>query len=38
MTMAVHYMKDSWNLIHPEDPSWEDDVSNRSKRVAYWRV
>ena len=38
MTMAVHYMKDSWNLIHPEDPSWEDDVSNKSKRVAYWRV
>ena len=38
MTMAVHYMKDSWNLIHPEDPSWEDDQSKRNKRVAYWRV
>ena len=38
MTMAVHYMKDSWNLTHPEDPSWEDDGSKRDKRVAYWRV
>ena len=39
MTMAIHYMKDSWNLIHPEDPSWEDDVNHRRvKRVAYWRT
>ena len=38
MTMAVHYMKDSWNLTHPEDPSWEDDGSKKDKRVAYWRV
>jgi hypothetical protein len=28
MTMAIHYMKDSWNLIHPEDPNWEDDVNH----------
>jgi len=39
MTMAIHYMKDSWNLIHPEDPDWEDDVNyRRQKRVAYWRT
>jgi predicted phage terminase large subunit-like protein len=39
MTMAIHYMKDSWNLIHPEDPNWEDDVNpRRQKRVAYWRT
>ena len=38
MTMAVHYMKDSWNLTHPEDPSWEDEESKKDKRVAYWRV
>jgi len=37
MTMAIHYMKDSWNLIHPEDPSWEDEPRTR-KRVAYWRT
>jgi predicted phage terminase large subunit-like protein len=38
LSMAVHYMKDSWNLTHPEDPSWEDAESKRNKRVAYWRV
>jgi predicted phage terminase large subunit-like protein len=39
MTMAIHYMKDSWNLLHPEDPNWEDDVNPRKqKRVAYWRT
>ena len=39
MTMAIHYMKDSWNLIHPEDPNWEDDYNPRKqKRVAYWRT
>ena len=24
MTMAIHYMKESWNLLHPDDPDWED--------------
>ena len=38
LTMAIHYMRDSWNLTHPEDPSWEDDGSKKDKRVAYWRV
>ena len=35
MTMAVHYMKDSWNLLHPDDPEWEDEPKTK-KRVAYW--
>ena len=38
LSMAINYMKDSWNLTHPEDPSWEDDGSKKDKRVAYWRV
>jgi predicted phage terminase large subunit-like protein len=39
LTMAIHYVKDSWRLEHPEDPNWEDDVSpRRQKKVAYWRV
>jgi predicted phage terminase large subunit-like protein len=39
LTMAIHYMKDSWNLLHPEDPNWEDDINpRRQKRVAYWRT
>jgi predicted phage terminase large subunit-like protein len=38
-TMAIHYVKESWRLLHPEDPDWEDDVGHRGKkRVAYWRV
>ena len=37
LTMAIHYMKDSWNLIHPEDPNWEDEPRTK-KRVAYWRT
>lgn len=37
MTMAIHYMKDSWNLIHPEDPNWEDEPRTK-RRVAYWRT
>ena len=36
MTMAIHYMKESWHLSHPEDPDWEDEP--RKKKVAYWRV
>lgn len=38
MTMAIHYVKDSWRLLHPDDPNWEDDQNERrTKRVAYWR-
>jgi len=37
--MAVHYLKESWRLIHPQDANWEDEISYRKqKRVAYWRV
>ncbi len=36
MTMAIHYVKESWHLSHPEDPEWEDEP--REKKVAYWRV
>ena len=35
MTMAIHYMKESWNLLHPDDPEWEDAPPTK-KRVAYW--
>ena len=38
MTMAIHYMKESWHLTHPEDPDWDDDDKKNKKRVAYWRV
>jgi predicted phage terminase large subunit-like protein len=39
MTMAIQYMKDSWNVTHPDDPNWEDDYNpRRQKRVGYWRT
>jgi len=38
MTMAIHYMKESWHLTHPEDPYFDDDDKKNKKRVAYWRV
>ena len=39
LVMAVHYMKESWRLGHPDDPNWEDDVNpRRQKRVGYWRT
>jgi len=34
--MAVHYMRESWHITHPEDPEWEDE-KRKTKRVAYWR-
>jgi len=37
MTMAIHYMKESWRLTHPDDPYMEEE-NNSKKRVAYWRV
>tara|TARA_R110002020_G_scaffold161365_14_gene346524 strand:+ start:2747 stop:4264 length:1518 start_codon:yes stop_codon:yes gene_type:complete len=36
MTMAIHYMKESWNLTHPDDPDY-DEGYERKKRVAYWK-
>jgi hypothetical protein len=34
--MAIHYMKESWNLLHPDDPDYEEGYE-RKKRVAYWK-
>ncbi len=34
LTMAVHYMKESWHLTHPEDPEWEDEP--RAEKNTYW--
>ena len=36
LTMAIHYMKDSWNLTHPDDPEYED--GERNKKSTYWNV
>ena len=36
MVMAIHYMKESWHLSHPEDPEWEE--PRRQKKLAYWRI
>ena len=36
LTMAVHYMKESWHLTHPDDPDYEE--APRSKRATYWNV
>jgi len=40
MTMAILYIKDSWNILHPEDPTYdedEDDMPRRKKKL-YWRT
>ena len=36
LVMAIHYLKESWHVTHPDDPEWEDE--KRHKRVAYWKV
>jgi predicted phage terminase large subunit-like protein len=36
LTMAIHFMKESWHLTHPDDPEYED--APRKTRVAYWRI
>jgi len=33
--MAIHYMKESWHLTHPDDPHYDDDVSHK-KKSTYW--
>jgi len=33
MTMAIHYLRDSWHLTHPDDPEYED---KPSKNKTYW--
>ena len=37
LTMAIHYMRESWHITHPEDPDWEDEP-RRKKKTAYWRT
>ena len=37
MTMAIHYMKESWRLPQPDDAYMDEEINNK-KRVAYWRV
>ena len=34
MTMAIHYMKESWHLTHPDDPEWEEET--RERKNTYW--
>ena len=34
MTMAIHYMKESWHLTHPDDPEWEEETKER--KSTYW--
>ena len=40
MTMAIIYMRDSWNLIHPDDidPEDYDDFGYKKRKRGYWRV
>ena len=35
MAMAIHYLKESWHLSHPDDPSYEEDEYKPKKRT-YW--
>ena len=37
LTMAIHYMRESWHLTHPDDPEW-DDEPRKKKRVTYWKT
>ena len=34
LTMAVHYMKESWHITHPDDPEWDDEP--REQKNTYW--
>ena len=34
LTMAIHYMKESWHLTHPDDPDFDDEP--RSGKSTYW--
>ena len=36
LTMAIHYLKDSWHLTHPDDPEYDDEP--RQKTATYWNV
>ena len=34
LTMAVHYMKESWHITHPDDPEWDDEP--RGENNTFW--
>ena len=34
MTMAIHYMKESWHLTHPDDPEYDNEI--KEKKKTYW--
>ena len=34
LTMAVHYMKESWHITHPDAPEWDDEP--RGEKNTYW--
>lgn len=40
MTMAIMYMRDSWHLLHPDNPTDDDDDDGvyKKKKRAYWRT
>jgi len=38
MTMAIQYMRDSWNILHPEDPNYDPIDSPRARKRSYWKV
>ena len=38
LTMAIHHMRESWRLSHPDDPTEDDEPVRHKKRVAYWPV
>jgi len=36
MAMAIHYLKESWHLTHPDDPSYEEDENKPKNKRTYW--
>jgi predicted phage terminase large subunit-like protein len=38
MTMGIQYMRDSWNILHPEDPNYDEFDEGKPKKRAYWKV
>ena len=40
MTMAIHYMKESWRLLHPDDgyDDEDEDEYKRPRKKLYWRT
>jgi len=36
MAMAIHYLKESWHLSHPDDPDYEEDENQTKGKKTYW--